>query len=99
MTDSDTFSITVAEDAEINVEILLDILGNDYDVRVTKDGEEALGSIKNDPPDLVLLDIVMPKMDGIAVCRQLKKIDRTKDIPIIFLTSKTDNASILDGFT
>ena len=98
MTDTDTFSITVAEDAEINVEILFDILGEDYDVRITRDGEQALNSIKNDPPDLVLLDIIMPKMDGIAVCRQLKKFPGTKDIPIIFLTSKTDNASILEGF-
>ena len=98
MTNSDKFSITIAEDAEINIEILLDILGGDYNVRITRDGEEALRSIKNDPPDLVLLDIIMPKMDGIAVCKELKKSPVTKDIPIIFITSKTDNASILEGF-
>ena len=98
MAENGTFSITIAEDAEINIEILLDVLGDDFDVRIAKDGEQALESIRKNPPDLVLLDIIMPKLDGIAVCQQLKTDPETRDIPIIFLTSKTDHASILEGF-
>ena len=84
--------ILVVDDTEANVDILVDSLGDDYDVMVAMDGEEALEMVAEERPDLILLDIMMPGMDGFKVCEQLKSHPSTCDIPIIFLTGKTDPA-------
>jgi diguanylate cyclase (GGDEF)-like protein len=92
------FTVMVVDDAQENIDILATVLGLQYNVSIAMDGNAALEKISEEPPDLILLDIVMPKMDGFDVCRQLKSRPETKEIPIIFLTAKTDGKSIVEGF-
>lgn len=87
----DDYSIMVVDDTETNIDLLLDTLGDEYDVRVATDGVLALKYIFDEQPDLILLDIMMPKMDGYQVCESLKQDKITKDIPIIFLTAMNDD--------
>ncbi len=84
------FTILVVDDTEANIDVLLDALGSDYDVRVATGGESALQAVAQAPPDLILLDILMPGMDGYKVCKILKSDIRTKDIPVIFVTALSD---------
>ena len=85
MADKDT--ILVVDDTEANIDILLDILEGLYDVRVALDGESALEAVTEEKPDLILLDIMMPGMDGYEVCHQIKSHGATRDIPVIFVTA------------
>jgi len=66
--------ILVVDDEQMNVELLENYLSRDYDVSVAFDGNEALLIVNKDPPDLILLDIMMPKMNGYEVCNNLKNI-------------------------
>ncbi|MCG8614886.1 MAG: response regulator [Desulfobacterales bacterium] len=84
------FSILVVDDTEANIDVLVETLGSDHDVQVALDGPAALEAVAQDPPDLILLDIVMPEMDGYRVCEILKKETTTRDIPVIFITALTD---------
>ena len=86
--------ILVVDDTGINIEILNGLLGDEYDVLSALDGEFALEIARDDKPDLILLDIIMPDMDGFEVCRRLKEDEATRDIPVIFITAKTDENSI-----
>ena len=83
-------TVLVVDDTEANVDILVETLGDVYDVQVAMDGETALESVAEDPPDLILLDIMMPGMDGYEVCRRLKAEASTQNIPVIFLTAMTE---------
>jgi len=87
----DKLSVMVVDDTETNIDILLDTLGDEYDVRVATDGKVALNYIYEDHPDLILLDIMMPVMDGYEVCRILKSEEKTSHIPIIFLTAMSED--------
>jgi len=69
-----------------------------YQVATAENGLSALRKAKAQKLDLILLDVVMPDMSGFEVCRELKKMPQTCDVPVIFLTSKNDSASILEGF-
>ncbi|MCG8614896.1 MAG: response regulator, partial [Desulfobacterales bacterium] len=80
-------TILVVDDTEANIDILLDILEADYEVGVATDGESALEAVAEELPDLILLDIMMPGMDGYQVCERLQSEDKTKDIPVIFVTA------------
>ncbi|MEA5471747.1 diguanylate cyclase [Spirulina sp. 06S082] len=81
--------ILVIDDIPENVRLLFEMLtGQGYEVRQTITGKQALQAIGYDPPDLILLDIMMPKMDGYQVCQHLKADPVTRDIPIIFLSAK-----------
>ena len=93
------FSILIVDDEAKNVQLLGNLLmENGYDVEFAMDGEKALEWIRSRPFDLVLLDIMMPGMDGYTVCAKLKK-DKTKQhIPVIFLTAKTRTEDIVKGF-
>lgn len=79
--------ILVVDDTEANIDILLATLGPEYEVSVAMDGNTALQSAVELMPDLILLDIMMPEMDGYEVCRRLKADKATRDIPVIFLTA------------
>jgi CheY-like chemotaxis protein len=68
-------------------------------VRVVNNGQEALAAIRDDPPDVVLLDWMMPELDGPETCRQLKSDPATSNIPVIFLTAKSQEAEILRGLS
>lgn len=83
--------ILVVDDYTENVELLEELLSsNGYDVSTADDGDEALKIAHKELPDLILLDIMMPKMDGYEVCEALREAKNTKDIPIIFVTAKTE---------
>ena len=86
-------TVLVVDDTETNIDILLDLL-NDYDVIVAISGQSALEVALEEKPDLILLDIMMPVMDGYEVCEKLKSDEITKDIPVVFITAKTDEDSI-----
>ena len=80
-------TVLVVDDAEANIDILVELLGGDYDVSAALSGAEALDSVAQAPPDIILLDIMMPGMDGYEVCRRLKADERTADIPVLFITA------------
>ncbi len=83
--------ILVVDDMVQNVELLeAHLIGEKYDVITAYDGIEALEKIERDPPDLVLLDINMPLMDGYQVCRKIKENEATRLIPIVMITALTD---------
>ena len=90
MIDLSNSKILIVDDDKSYIDILLKFLGNSYDVRIALNGKGALYNVQTQPPDLILLDIMMPEMDGFEVCSILKKKDKTKDIPIIFLTAAND---------
>ena len=69
-----------------------------YQIHAAQDGEQALKKINAVTPDLILLDVMMPVMDGFTTCKQLKSSRRTKDIPIIFLSARTESEDIVKGF-
>ena len=79
--------ILVVDDLTSNIEMLDQVLGEEYEILVALNGPEALRTALADTPDLILLDVVMPGMTGLEVCVYLKKDPRTADIPIIFITS------------
>ena len=89
--------ILIVDDNPANIDILLELLA-DFDVRAALDGESALEAVKEELPDLILLDITMPGMDGFEVCRRLKANARTKSIPVLFLSASSDADSIIQGF-
>lgn len=84
-------TVLVVDDTPDNLSLMAGLLKDDYKVKVANNGEKALRIAQSDsPPDLILLDIMMPGMDGYEVCRHLKREPATRDIPIIFLTAKTE---------
>ncbi len=91
-------TILVVDDTEANIDILVEILAEDYDVSVAMDGESALETAEEILPDLILLDIMMPDMDGYEVCRRLKADERTKKIPVVFVTAKDEVDDRTDGY-
>ncbi len=82
-------TILVVDDTEENVDILVELLADTYEVRVAIDGDSALRSVAKYPPSLILLDIMMPGIDGFEVCRRLKADPKTRPIPIIFISAMT----------
>lgn len=91
--------ILVVDDIEMNVEILNELLNDKYEVLSALDGEFGLEIASEDSPDLILLDIMMPYMDGFEVCRRLKSNEKTKDIPIIFISAKSEEESIEKAYS
>jgi len=84
-------SILVVDDTVENLRLLASLLGEHaYEVRPVTSGRQALTAVEHDPPDLILLDINMPEMNGYEVCRRLKQREALRGIPIIFLTAMTD---------
>lgn len=93
-------TILVVDDAPENIEMLSAILKGDYTVKVAASGEKALEIACNPEtlPDLILLDVMMPDMDGYAVCRQLKVSDLTRKIPVIFISALSESTDERRGF-
>jgi putative two-component system response regulator len=79
-------TILVVDDEPQNLHILIEILKLDYQVKITKSGDRALDIVSKHKPDLILLDVNMPGMDGYEVCEQLKAGDATRSVPVIFLS-------------
>ena len=86
-------SILIVDDTKANIDILLRLL-SDYDVLVALNGESAIEIAKQESVDLILLDIVMPGLDGFETCQALKALANCADTPIVFITAKTDEDSI-----
>ncbi|HEY0661143.1 MAG TPA: diguanylate cyclase [Lysobacter sp.] len=82
--------LLVVDDQPINIRVLHEIFSVDHDVFMATSGEQALAFCRETPPDLVLLDVVMPQMDGLEVCRALKREPETASIPVIFVTGLDD---------
>jgi len=90
--------ILIVDDNRKNLKLLGQILKSEgYRVTVAQHGIKALSVVNAKRPDLILLDIVMPKMNGFEACQELKKNPDTRDIPVIFLSSKTDKKDVIDG--
>lgn len=89
--------ILVVDDQPDNIKVISEILTSDYKLFLANSGEQALEVIELEIPDLILLDIMMPGMDGYEVCRQLKNNPIYSHVPIIFLTAKTDEKAIVKG--
>jgi len=70
------------------------LAGCGYDIVIARDGEEGVAKAQSERPDLILLDVVMPKMDGIEACRRLRALASTKDIPIIMVTTRSEAANV-----
>ena len=95
-----TYDILIVDDVSDNIKVAMNILReNNYSFSFATNGKEALEIIKTKKFDLILLDIMMPELNGFDVIKALKSDSLTKDIPIIFLTAKADIDSITDGFS
>ncbi|MCP3925568.1 MAG: response regulator [Desulfobacterales bacterium] len=98
MTERQKYNILIVDDTETHIDLLLETLGEDYDISVAMDGKSALENIALETPDLILLDIMMPEMDGFEVLRRLKKIKTCRDVPVIFVTVKGEEQNETKGF-
>ncbi len=95
----DSMTIMIVDDTQANVIVLQRALASiGYNISVAFGGEMALNLIPKLKPNLILLDVMMPKIDGIEVCRRLKEDEELIDIPIIFITAKGDVKNVLKGF-
>ena len=90
--------ILIVDDVKANVDVLVEALRGDYKLSVALDGAAALRSVAKAPPDLVLLDIMMPGLDGYEVCRQLRSGEATRELPVMFLSALEDVKNKAQGF-
>jgi PleD family two-component response regulator len=92
--------ILIVEDNLLNLRLVSQILtANGYKVRPVTNGEEALAAVRSKPPDLVLLDVMMPGMNGYEVCQRLKAEEQARDIPVIFLSALSATEDKIKAFT
>ncbi|HEY9665752.1 MAG TPA: PAS domain S-box protein [Coleofasciculaceae cyanobacterium] len=90
--------ILIVDDTPTNLEVLFDFLGDSgFTVLIAEDGASAIARAEYAPPDLILLDVLMPEMDGFETCRRLKGNELTKDIPVIFMTALSDTVDKVRG--
>ncbi|MDY6941243.1 MAG: response regulator [Cyanobacteriota bacterium] len=91
-------SLLVVDDRPENLQLLSSVLRKRYRVRVAMGGEIALKAIDTSPPDLILLDVLMPRMDGYQVCAHLKQDPKTQNIPVLFLSASARGQDKTRGF-
>jgi len=91
--------ILIVDDTPKNIQLLGSILKSEgYQLNIAQNGLQALDLVKKVKPDLILLDVMMPELDGHETCKRLKGSNETEEIPVIFLTGKTDAEDIMLGF-
>ena len=91
--------ILIVDDTPTNLGVLVELLSaNHFAVSVAEDGESALEQVEYIRPDLILLDVLMPNLDGYATCERLKALPSTRDIPVVFMTGLTDTVNKVKGF-
>ncbi len=90
--------ILIVDDNLRNLQVLGNLLEKTYQTAISTNGLNALAFVKKRQVDLILLDIMMPEMGGFETCEKLKENPKTKDIPVIFVTARTDTKSIVKGF-
>ena len=91
-------TVLIVDDTKINIDILIELLDNRYDILVSLNGTRALELIDENHIDIILLDILMPDINGYDLCRILKAKEDTQSIPVIFITANTDEESIDTAF-
>ena len=100
MLSSQQSEILIVDDVPVNIKLLYDFLQqSDYKVSIAKNAESAFKKLRKIVPDLILLDIMMPGMDGFEVCKRLKQNPQTRDIPVIFMTALTDEVDKVQGLS
>lgn len=98
MAENPTWKILVADDNRQNLELIEAYLGDfECEILTAVDGDETLAKVKSQVPDLILLDIMMPKMSGFEVCKKLKADPATRKIPVLMVTSLHENSDIERG--
>ena len=91
--------ILLVDDTPANIDVLVGVLRADYELKVANRGAKALQiCASGEPVDLILLDVMMPEMDGYEVCRRLRAAPETREIPVIFITAKTEIDDVVQGF-
>ena len=98
MKDLSACNILIVDDIKMNVELLARALDGEWELTVAFSGERALELMGRRPPDLVLLDILMPDMDGYEVCTRMRADPNLRDVPVVFLTALDDAESKAKGF-
>lgn len=98
MRDLSESRVLIVDDDRTNVDVLVEALRNDYKLSVALNGESALRTVETNPPDLVLLDIMMPGLDGYEVCRRLRSSAVTREIPVMFLSALEEVTNKAQGF-
>ncbi len=91
--------ILVVDDTPTNLSILEEILEGDYSISIAQSGKQALRITEKFQPDLILLDVNMPGMDGFETCQKLKSREATRNIPVIFITARTEPEDVIQGFS
>ena len=95
----DRKTILIVDDIVDNIQVLRGILGSRYRTKIATSGDKALALADcQEPPDLILLDVMMPGIDGYEVCRELKRRTNTRNVPVIFVTALEDAADEERGF-
>ena len=93
------YNILIVDDTPVNLGVIVDYLESyGFGIRIARSGQTALKRVQYDQPDIILLDVLMPTMDGFEMCRRLKSDEATKDIPVIFMTSLTSTEDKVKGF-
>jgi sigma-B regulation protein RsbU (phosphoserine phosphatase) len=90
--------VLIVDDVKANVDILVQSLSGDYKLSVALGGQQAMDAVLRSPPDLILLDIMMPDIDGYEICRRLRAEESTRELPIMFLSSLEDVKDKARGF-
>jgi CheY-like chemotaxis protein len=100
MSNSSEKRILIVDDTPTNIRVLVPILMDhgQFQINIANNGLDALKLLEKIVPDLILLDIMMPELDGFETCKRIKQIDHLKDIPIIFLTAKNETEDLAKGF-
>jgi phosphoserine phosphatase RsbU/P len=98
MNDLSESRVLIVDDVKANVDVLVEALRADYKLSVALNGETALRLAEKNPPDLILLDVLMPGLDGFEVCRRLRALAQTREVPIMFLTGLQDVQNKTQGF-
>ena len=91
--------IMIVDDTPSNISVLGEVLKDEYEIFISTNGQSALEKVAANPPDLILLDITMPGMDGYEVCRRLKQNQDTRKIPVIFISGKNAEEDEIKGFS
>lgn len=95
----DKYKVLVVDDSQLSIDLIIELLEDSgYEIHSAVNGKMALNRLKNEGFDLVLLDVMMPVMNGYEVCREIKNTPGISDIPVIFITAKNDNENIIKGF-
>lgn len=89
--------LLVVDDQPVNIQALYEIFHRDHEVFMATSGQQALEMCQSNPPDLILLDVIMPEMGGLEVCKLLKQESETRDIPIIFVTAMNSTEDETSG--